>query len=108
MATPKVAAGALLSTVANTATSISTVVNTVNDTISMAHDFVRTAKERQALFNKAQIKNLPTIVKEDIARANVVRRKEIKDWLKTDPELTEMYKLALEEVSNIFDDQQAA
>lgn len=108
MATPKMAAGALLSTIADTAQSLSTVVNTVNDSISMAHDFVRTARTRQELMNRATIKNLPIIVKEDIARQNVVRRKEINDWLKTSPELTEMYQTALEEASALFDEPKAA
>ena len=98
MATAKMTASAVLGTITDTAQSISTVVKTINDSTSMLHDFVSTARIKQQMLNAATIDNLPTVVDEDIARNNVVRRKEINDWLGSSPELSGMYEAALAEV----------
>ena len=104
MATSRMAVGSILATVSNTANSLSSIVTTVNDGVDMLHDYVRTARTKQQLHNKAMIKNLPTIIKEDIARDTVMRRKDISDWLKSSPELGDMYQQALSELDHIFEE----
>lgn len=47
MATASQATGAVLATVANTAQSISSAVNTLNDGITMLHNYVSNIKEEQ-------------------------------------------------------------
>lgn len=108
MATARIAVSSVLDTVTNTARSVSDIVNAASGSVSMLNDFVDTAKKKQQMYNKATIKALPQRIKEDIARENVERRIEIKNWIGSDESIAGMYAESLRELDDLFADLEAA
>ncbi len=107
MAKPAVAAGALLSTVTNTAQTLSNIVNTVNNAVSIGNGFVERHLIMQSDKNIVELKNARVRLIEDTALEMAEHRQAISLKLKD-----ENFKKSFEEAHNslaaLFPEDQAA
>lgn len=101
MAKPAVAAGALLTTVANTANTLSNVVNTVNNSVSMLNSYVERQLIKQQDTATIDLEMSRIFLVEDnsreIARRNVELKKEL-----SNPEFKACYDAAHAQLSALF------
>lgn len=101
MAQARVAAGAVLSTIEDTAKAFSGVVNTVSNTLDMANNFVRYQQNEQRENQKvaAYISNKRRVIDATVELAQL--RKSVADML-TDPDLELYYNEEFTSISALF------
>lgn len=98
MATTRLATSSLLTTVTETANALGSIVNTVNNTVSMANDFVKRHRDQQQIKNAVEAGDYVTSLVEGKTREITQRREETRKWLADDPSRAEIYAKCLEEV----------
>lgn len=101
MAKPVVAVGALLSTVTNTAQTLSNVVNTLNDGVSIVNGYVSRHRIMQQDKNVVELHNARIRLIEDTALDIAEQREAIKSKLK-DEGFAKSYEAAHTEISSLF------
>jgi len=106
MAQARVAAGAVFSTVADTANAISGVVNTVSNGFDMANAFVRHQQEKQRFDHKVDMQIYRIKRTEEVSVEIADRKKKISDLLK-DPEMSQYYNEAYASLSSFLDEGEA-
>lgn len=101
MAQARVAVGAVLSTVTDTANAISGVVNTISNTLDMANNFVRYQQNEQRENQKvaAHVASKRRRIDATVELAQL--RKSVADML-SDPELTTYYNEEFASLEAIF------
>jgi hypothetical protein len=93
MAQARVAVGAILSTVTDTANAFSGVVNTISGTLEMANNFVRHNQAKQRLDYADDLDDYEERRAEELAVSTAERKKKIGELI-TDPIVAEYYNEA--------------
>lgn len=106
MAKPALAAGAILSTVTNTAQTLSNVVNTVNDGVSILNGYVSRHRIMQQDKNVVELHNSRVRLIEDTALDIAEQRQVIGAKLK-DASFKAAYELAHSEIYTLFNPEEA-
>jgi hypothetical protein len=91
MATTRMAAGSILGSVTDVANSISAVFNTVTDSVSMAHNYVKHQRSKQEETQLVDQINFRNRLVEDTAKENTKRQEEITNWLSNNEIRTQLY-----------------
>lgn len=97
MANARVAAGAVLTTVTDTANAVSSVVNTISGGLEMANNFVRFQQAKQRITMADDLDDFEESYAEEIATRTAERKKRISD-LCTDPEMANYYNEAYQRI----------
>ena len=98
MAQARVAVGAVLSTVTDTANAISGVVNTISGTLEMANNFVRHNQAKQRLDYADDLDDYEERRAEELAVATAERKKKIGELI-TDPIVRDYYDEAYAKIT---------
>jgi hypothetical protein len=98
MATTRIATASLLTTVTETAQALGSIVNTVNNTVSMANDFVKRHRDQQVIKNAVEQGDYVTALVEGKTREITLRREETKKWLDADASRQKIHDQVLNEV----------
>lgn len=98
MATTRIAAASLLTTVSQTAEAIGSVVNTLNGSVSMLNDYVTRHRQMQLTKTKVEIGKYESALVEDTVKEITIRRRETRKFLEADPVNQEIWDVAMAEV----------
>ena len=102
MATTRMTFGAVLSTVSDAATTVSTVLNAGTKAVSMLDVFVTNAATKQADRATIDMETYRERLIEDTAVEDTERQKKILAFCKQDSETAELYKANQERLHNLF------
>ena len=101
MAQARVAAGAVLGTITDTAHAVSSVVNAVSGSLDMVNSFVRHQQEKQRFDQKLDLMDYHQRRIEEVSLIEGERRKKIADICK-DPDLEGYYNQAFTRFSKLI------
>lgn len=102
MANARVAVGAILTTVTDTANAASSVVNSVSGGLDMLNSFVRHQQSKQRFDQQIDMADYKIRRLEDLATQEADRKKKISDLCK-DPETAEYYNSAYARLSALVE-----
>lgn len=103
MAQARVAVGAMLTTVTDTANAVSGVVNTISGSLDMLNAFVRHQQTKQRFDQKADLQTYKKRRIEELSQESALRKKAISDLLQ-DPEVASYYNEAYTELQSLLED----
>lgn len=103
MAQARVAVGAVLTTVTDTANAVSGVVNTISGSLDMLNAFVRHQQTKQRFDQKADLKTYKVRRIEELSQEAATRKKAIADLLQ-DPVTASYYNESYAELQSLLED----
>ncbi len=102
MATLRMAADSVFSTIGETAQAASAIVNTAASGVHMINDFVSAARVKQQTSIKISLADHQKHAIEDASLLNSEREKVTNNWLKENPDLAETYIQNYQRLSALF------
>ncbi len=102
MATLRMAADSVFSTIGETAQAASAIVNTAASGVHMINDFVSAARIKQQTSIKISLATHQSHAIEDQARLNTERDQSTKEWLGNDADKAQAYLKHHSELSALF------